>query len=180
MSVTRQGAAPAPGFSLLEALIALVIVMVGLLGIAGLQALAVRNSAQAHIRTMAAAGVRGLAAGMRANSAYWTSPSAPATVSIAWSSSGASISPSTLAGAPNCTSQSCSPSDSAAYDLGQWALSLATFPPGTAASITRVATAGTSASAYAVQLTWNENRMQGQGATATGNQLESTTVFVKP
>lgn len=178
MSVARQRRAPAQGFSLLEALIALVIVMVGLLGIAGLQALAVRNSAQAHIRTLAGADARTLAAEMRTNAAYWSDPTAASTVNISWTGSAPHISDSTLATAPDCISQSCSATQTAAYNLNQWAYSLSQLPSNASANISRVTTAGLSGFSYNVTVNWTEHNMSGQGTTASATH--STTVVVKP
>lgn len=167
------------GFTLIEALIALLIIMIGLLGVAGMQALAVRNSAQAHIRTLAGLDVHSLAAVMRANRVYWTDPGAAATVAIANSGGTTSITPSSLSGSTNCSVATCTPLQSAGYAVNQWAQLLKQLPADSNASITRIATAGTSASAYAVKLNWSERRMQSQG-TSAAVEKHSTTVVVKP
>lgn len=180
MSLARQSRQPARGFSLLEALIALVIVMVGLLGIAGLQALAVRNSAQAHIRTLAGTDARSLAAAMRVNAAYWDAPAAASVVSISMSGTTPSISNSTLASAPDCVSQSCSTTESAAYSLSQWAQALTQLPSNASASISRIAIAGLSGYTYNVTVSWTENNMAEQNSPPTASELQSTTVVVKP
>lgn len=166
------------GFTLIEALIALLIIMIGLLGVAGMQALAIRNSAQAHIRTLAGLDVRSLAAAMRANRAYWTDPSAASNVSISNSGGTISITPPSLAGGTNCSAATCTPVQSAGHVVNQWAQLLKQLPSGSA-NITRIATMGTSASAYAVTVKWSERRMQSQG-TSAATKKRLTTVVVKP
>ncbi len=167
------------GFTLIEALIALLIIMIGLLGVAGMQALAVRNSAQAHIRTLAGLDVRSLAAVLRANRAYWTDPGAASNVSVVINSGGTiNISPPSLAGGTNCSAANCTPVQSAGYAVKQWGQLLKQLPSGSA-SITRIATAGIAASAYAVTINWLERRMKSQG-TSAATEKPSITVVVKP
>lgn len=170
------------GFTLVEALIALLIIMIGLLGVAGMQALAVRNSTQAHLRTMAGLDAHGLAAAMRANHAYWTDPSAAPSVSIVYDNGAISITPSALDGGTDCASITCTAQQSAAYAVSQWAKLLKQLPSGSSASITRIATTGTSASAYTVQVNWSERtlRSNAQAATSASTVGHSTTVVVKP
>ncbi len=180
MPMTVQQKRGGSGFSLIEALIALVIIMVGLLGIAGLQALGVRNSAQAHIRTLVGMDAHSLASELRANSTYWSGPGAPANVTIAWNGTQVSISSATLPAAP-ASCGACTPAQSAAFGIHQWAQAVAgDLPSSTDATITQLATAGTSANAYAISVNWSENRMKGQGAVTTGSQTHSTSVVVKP
>ncbi len=166
------------GFTLIEALIALLIIMIGLLGVAGMQALAIRNSAQAHIRTLAGLDARSLAAVMRANRAYWTDSGAASNVSISNSGGTISITPSSLAGGTNCSAANCTPVQGAGYAVNQWAQLLKQLPSGSA-RITRIAIAGTSASAYAVMINWSERRMQSQG-TSAATEKPSITMVVKP
>jgi len=64
--------APERGFSLLEVLVALVIIGVGMLGIAKIQALAYASTGTASERSLAAIEAASLAASMRANRGYWT------------------------------------------------------------------------------------------------------------
>jgi len=64
------------GFSLIEVLVALVIIGVGMLGIAKIQALAYSSTATASLRSLAAIEASSLAAAMRANQNYWTTAAA--------------------------------------------------------------------------------------------------------
>ena len=96
------GARPAhgsmAGFSLLEVMIALVIIAIGLLGIAKMQALALSNTGASRSRALAAIEASSLAGAMHANRAYWASAnSVPGTVTITTSAGAASIPSSTSA-----------------------------------------------------------------------------------
>ena len=74
------------GFSLVEIMVAVVVICVGLLGIAKMQALAVSNTATARMRAMAAFQAASLASIMHSNRNYWASAAAvansPMTITI--------------------------------------------------------------------------------------------------
>jgi len=74
------------GFSLVEIMVAVVVICVGLLGIAKMQALAVSNTATARLRAMAAFQAASLASIMHSNRNFWASAAAvadsPITVTI--------------------------------------------------------------------------------------------------
>ncbi|MGH8225597.1 MAG: type IV pilus modification protein PilV [Gammaproteobacteria bacterium] len=171
----------ARGFSLIEVLIALVIIMIGLLGVAGLQAIGVRSSAQAHLRTLAALDAHSLAASMRANRVYWTDAAAQANVSILASAAGTVTVSPVIATASDCTAMTCTAAETAAYDLVNWGDLLKDMQHGASASITRIAAAdaGTSAYAYAVTVSWSERRIKGQGVSAK-TETHSTSIVVQP
>lgn len=68
----------ARGFSLVEIMVAVVVICVGLLGIAKMQALAVSSTTTARLRAMAAFQAASLAAIMHSNRAYWATAAAVA------------------------------------------------------------------------------------------------------
>jgi type IV pilus assembly protein PilV len=85
----RQRRAPlraARGFSLVEIMVAVVVICVGLLGIAKMQALAVSSTTTARLRAMAAFQAASLASIMHSNRDYWASATAvansPTTISV--------------------------------------------------------------------------------------------------
>ena len=61
----------ARGFSLVEVMVALVVICVGLLGVAKMQALSLANTTIARQRSIAAIEAASLGAAMRANRLYW-------------------------------------------------------------------------------------------------------------
>lgn len=106
------------GFTLIEVLVALVIIAVGLLGIAGMQALSLNNTTIALNRSIAALQADGMASMMHANQHYWQSNSVQ-------------TSRYTIpTGQPDCSAKPCSQTKMAFWDLQQWGASLSSLPSG--------------------------------------------------
>jgi len=117
------------GFTLLEVMIALVVLSVGLLGIVKLESAAIASTTVAAKRSLAALEGDSLAAMMHVNRGYWSSPDASGgkiaitgtTVTVT------AVAPNlttSVAGTTACTMTAtpyCSVTDMAAYDLKQWA-----------------------------------------------------------
>jgi type IV pilus assembly protein PilV len=130
------------GFSLLEVLIALLVLSIGLLGLAALQTTGLRSSQMASMRTSATTTVYDIIDRMRANpqgvidSDYVidsaTTPSSP----------------------PDCRTGSCTTAQLAEFDLGEWKDAIAQLPGGTGA-ITQAA--GTPP-VNTIIVRWNELR----------------------
>jgi type IV pilus assembly protein PilV len=125
------------GFSLVEVLVALVIIGVGMLGIAKIQALAYASTGTAALRSLAAIEASSLASAMRANRDYWTVTAATATQTIV--GSGQTLSSSTdgaLLAASNCAGVICANAAAvAAYDVQSWMKSLNAVLPGDTATV---------------------------------------------
>jgi type IV pilus assembly protein PilV len=140
------------GFSLVEVMVALVVMSVGLLGIAKMQAVALSNTSVSSQRSLAALEAAGLAASMHANRGYW---GAVGVVAKLITVQGGTVTP--LPGAVlDCTSASCVPSAMATYDLQQWAKSLqseALLPNYTATINCGVITTPPSCT---INITWSE------------------------
>lgn len=178
LSVNRSSSPGQSGFTLIEALIALLVIMIGLLGVAGMQALAIHNTTQAHIRSLASLDAHSLASEIRANRAYWADTAvAPATVSIA--ASGVTPMPAPYT---DCSTTNCTAAQSAAYSLTEWAKVLNVLPTGSTATITRAPVTGTAPSGYLVTLQWSEKNMKAknQGVLASNSATLSTSVVVQP
>lgn len=170
MSPPRLHAPAESGFSLLEALIALVIIMIGLLGIAGMQALGVRETQQAQLRSLAAMDARSMSAMMQSNHAFWSSATAPASISAS------------SATATNCATAACTPAQVAQSNLSYWNQALANLPNGTG-SVLRIASDLSTMSPYTYLVTvhWNERQMGGNGSQLSGSSsTQSTSVVVRP
>lgn len=130
------------GFTLIEVLIAMVVLAVGLLGLAGLQATSLRNSQSAYNRSQATQLTYDLADRMRANIP------GVATYTV--------ISPLSDAEAkPNCLNATgCTPQDMAENDLFEWNESVATALPSVSASTITVTADGM----FTISLQWDDNK----------------------
>ncbi|OBS09546.1 type IV pilus modification protein PilV [Acidihalobacter prosperus] len=118
------------GFSLIEALVALLVITIGLLGVAGLQALAVNNTHSASLRSIAAMEASNMAAYMAANASYWAyvAPAGltvtPIGASATFTGAGASVLASAMPSSCTGTSSNCSAKGMAAWDLRNWGIGL--------------------------------------------------------
>jgi len=70
------------GFSLVEVMVAVVVICVGLLGIAKMQALALSNTTTSRLRALAAIEAAGLASAMHSNREYWSGATPPLTTTF--------------------------------------------------------------------------------------------------
>jgi type IV pilus assembly protein PilV len=138
------------GFTLIEVLIAMIILAVGLLGLAGLQATSLRNNQSAYNRSQATQLAYDIADRIRSNvddannyatSTYITVASTAAVIQTDCDS----------------ISTTCTTADMAQNDLFQWNAALAAaLPSGGTASIT-VALMGT-INVYTIAINWDDNR----------------------
>ena len=181
------------GFSLIEVLVALVIVSVGLLGIAKMQALAYASTGIASKRSLAAIQASSLASSMGANRAYWAAGLAPPTITVTGNAI-ASADPALSAGT-NCTSAGvapCTPRQVAGYDMQAWATALKTLLSNDQATITCTQGAIPPPVNCVVTITWTENQVAlntqeaaaSNAAAAAGTpaalQLPSYTLYIQP
>jgi type IV pilus assembly protein PilV len=186
------------GFSLVEVLIALVVLGVGLLGIAKLEGAAFSNTSVAARRSLAALEADSLAASMHVNRGYWSSlDPAGATITVQGSTvtvgSGAGANLNTAVGAnPNCKSTTtwCTIQNMAAYDLLNWATALQALLPNYTATV--ACGTGTPVSCT-INIVWSENAVgvnsteaslaaSAASASSTVNAFEypSYTLYVQP
>lgn len=131
------------GFSMIEILVTLVIVATALLGTAGLQLYAMRMNQGGQFRTQAVFLASDIAERMEANKqeaingnyalANTTTPDALSSV---------------------CSTNACSTSDLAAYDLNQWGNSVAALLPQPSWQITHTTTGNPST--YTVVISWTD------------------------
>lgn len=169
-----------PGFSLIEVLIALVVIAIGLLGIAGMQALAISNTSTARQRSLAAIQAASMGSMMRANRGYWEAASS-VNVTATGSSSGTSWASTTLSGSlsgqgADCSALACTPIQMAAYDLQNWGRYIAQQLPKGVGQV-QCAT-GTPVSCQ-VSVSWAEKTVAlnaGPGSSAT----QTYTLVVQP
>jgi type IV pilus assembly protein PilV len=161
------------GFTLIEVMVALIVISIGLLGIAKMQALALSSTGNARTRSIAALEAASMAAMMHANLPYWSSFTSPTTftITVTPSSSGGSSSRSasgiTLATLPSagCVySAPCTAAQLAAQDLSNWSMALYAALPTSTGTITCSGSSATPAPGTpvtcSVELLWTENLVE--------------------
>jgi type IV pilus assembly protein PilV len=184
----------AAGFSLIEVMVALIVLSVGLLGIARMESLAMSSTTVANQRGLAAIEAASLAAAMHANRGYWAgSDTSLATIKISSTTTGITFAfthgPNLqAAGSPDCTSGGgpCTPTNLAAYDLHQWATALQGMLPAYTATI---ACGNVTPITCTIQITWLENVVavnaqeavqQSKNPTTAAMQNPQYTLYVQP
>ena len=129
------------GFTLIEVLIAMVVLAVGLLSLAGLQATSLRNNQSAYNRSQATQLAYDLADRMRANA------------NITGLATYTTISPIAATAKGNCLILTgCSQTDMAENDLYEWNSAVTTSLPGGVATVTVLT------DVYTVTINWDDNR----------------------
>lgn len=149
---TLMKASKVSGFTLIEILIAMVVLGIGLLGLAGLQATGLRNSHSAYHRSQATQLAYDMADRMRAN---------PVGFAAGAYNDGAATN-------DNCQANACTPAQMAGYDIDQWDAELAAQLPGGSGVVCIDSTSddGTAAApacdgngnTYAIKIWWDDNR----------------------
>jgi type IV pilus assembly protein PilV len=194
------------GFSLIEVMVALVVLSIGLLGVAKLETVALSSTTVASQRSMAAIEAASLAATMHLNRGYWagrdpSTPSdtigavvtvtgAPPSTTTITATTNATILSTSLGKTPNCysTTYPAAPSNSlcpavadlAAYDLQKWAAEVQSVLPNYSATIS--CGSGTPL-ACEINITWNENAVAvnaQEASVTTAMQSPSYTLYVQP
>ena len=199
----RNGSAVQAGFSLVEVMVALLVVSIGMLGIAKMQALALASTGTAKMRSLASIEAASLASTIHADHRYWFYLTGALTVTVSSAGAVASTQDSTLnstagAGRPTpCTAvppaTPCTAAQIAAQDLGEWADGIiGILPPNSASTISCNAPSATTTVECKIDITWTENVVasdvgqnssatQAQNATALQNITSSRyTLYVDP
>lgn len=160
----RGGASQDPlhqrGATMLEALVALLVLMLGVLGLARLQLATLMEARNANARSVAVHAATDLMDRMQVNRAArftvppfddyvtaWTQPAAPAT---------------------NCISDPCSRAQMAAFDVWQWKQTLAQQLPEGSATVFR---SNTDPSQLGILLAWSAIQARNQASADAGNAL---------
>ncbi|HET6724948.1 MAG TPA: type IV pilus modification protein PilV [Gammaproteobacteria bacterium] len=152
------------GFSLVEILIALVILGVGLLGLVGLQVSSLHASDGAYLRTQASVLAYNLFDRMRANVDQAKAKAYDRAMDDAAETTSS-----------NCVTNSCSASELADWDLAQWMAQVTTDLPDGKASITTTQASGNSQ--VTVTLQWLQRDIQpGKDASTDNNSTASLSV----
>jgi type IV pilus assembly protein PilV len=188
--MSRSASAPrARGFSLIEVMVALIIIAVGMLGIAKMQALALSTTESSGVRSLVAIEAASLASSMHSNRDYWVAGPPPAVTNVNVATTGpgttsVSIDVSALSGAQDCAANPCTAAQMAAYDVQQWGAALAQIVPAALGTIT--CNNATVPLACTIQITWAENVTSGNNATAATSSAAGVlnspqyTLYVEP
>jgi type IV pilus assembly protein PilV len=174
------------GFTLLEVMVALVVLSIGLLGVVKLESVAYASTNVASKRSLAALEAASLAATMHVNRGYWNSPDVSGAIitvtnGAAAVTAAAPLLATGLAAAPNCTSIAlpCVPANMAAYDLAQWATSLQALLLNQ--NSTATISCGTSNPASCmINIQWNENTVATNAQENVALAGPSYTLYVEP
>jgi type IV pilus assembly protein PilV len=163
------------GFSLIEVLVALLVIAFGLLGVAGMQAVSISNTSVAGLRSIAAMQASSIAAAMSSNEGYWQTPGVVSSVTVIGSSisrtrgSGGSLASSST----TCVSSStpCTPITMAEADLTTWGNTLATVLPNGYGTINCTYTANAPVTCqvlvYWSEKTYAQNQVSGVSSSAS-------------
>jgi type IV pilus assembly protein PilV len=196
MKTQRNYAARRParmrGFSLIEVMVALIIIAVGMLGIAKMQALALSTTESSGVRSLVAIEAASLAASMHANRDYWVAGPPPASFTVTVQTTGPNTvatavndSSGVLTGTHDCATAACTPANLAAYDVQAWAVALGQIVPAALATVTCDLTSAPLN--CTIQITWQENVSSTSNTTAAAtssaaNLLNSPqfTLYVEP
>jgi type IV pilus assembly protein PilV len=193
----RDRSASSRGFTLIEVMVALVVISIGMLGIAKMQALGLSSTSNARTRSLAAIEAASLAAAMHANRLYWASALLQSTVTVTNSGTTSTIATpdapltTAIAAAKNCitttaAAQCTQPIDMAAFDLQQWATALQPLLPNVVATI--ICSHAVPLSCV-ITLKWSENAVAinsqeaAQAATAgtpAAFQIPTYSLYVEP
>jgi type IV pilus assembly protein PilV len=178
------------GFSLIEVMVALMVLSVGLLGIAKMQALSLSSTSVANKRSLAAIEAASLAAAMHENRGYWTTADPfAATINITGATitvaQGAPLLTASLAVGPDCKAPAgpCSVTDLAAFDLQDWANTLQPLLPNESVAINCDAVP----LSCTINIQWSENvvainaqEAAAQAGATAAIQKPSYTLYVQP
>lgn len=186
MNITAGQRQATRGFTLIEVLVALIVISVGLLGIVGMEALALSSSSSARMRSLASIEAASMAAAMHANRAFWsanvltvTLSGQPATVQ--------SDTTSLLGGGGDCTATTgtppCAPATLAAADLQMWGSALSQVLPNPQATIN--CPNGPPPLSCTITIQWTENIVnlsasQKTGAAGATFQNNQYVLYVQP
>lgn len=142
MSLNKQQS----GFTLLEILVAIVVLSLGLLGLAGLQAATLRNNQIAYYRAIATQQTYDMADRIRANQAGVAAGAYNNLTAV-------------IPADPDCVANVCTPANMAVADHSQWNNNNARMLPGGTGTVVSVA-----GGSFDITISWNENTEAGSVA----------------
>jgi len=178
------------GFTLLEVLIAILLVSIGIFGFVKMQALALSSTQVASSRSIVAVQASSLAATMHGNRAFWAGGVAPAS----FSTTGATVTDSTgvlTATVTSCNASTkpasalCTRAQLAAWDVQRWAANMANLLP-SYKSQTTCSTSSNVPVSCVLTVTWTEKYVSAARSTASAAAGTATggdrtyTLYIEP
>jgi type IV pilus assembly protein PilV len=149
------------GFTMVEVLVAIVVLSIGLLGLAGLQATSLKNNNSSYQRSIASMLAYDMLDRIRANRDGM----------IAGNYN--SVSPGSFPGDPGCSSSNCSVSALAQYDIFEWGEQLDNLLPSGTGQIE-----GNGANTiYTITVMWDDERTGADGTDCSGDPAVDLTCF---
>jgi len=183
------------GFTLIEVLVAVLVMAVGLLGIASLQASAISSTTTSAMRTTAAISTQSLVARMRANKAYWRYQSATDaaedaaengtatgtdTLTVEVNDSGETIITNKNGDSfgdlsLNCAlvNANCTPQQMAVYDLSEWFKKAQGNLVEPVIQLSTLPAENSNLQRIRINLRWKEKKLGGGEAVENSNKLFS-------
>lgn len=153
------------GFSLLEVLIAIVVLSFGMLGLAGLQTNGVKNTHSANLRTLAVHQAYDMADRMRANP---NGVKANLYDAI----------PITAGAAISCVSTTCTATQLRDYDQYVWNTNNSSMLPLGRGTVTAIGTTAAPNKEYLITVMWDEYRTGNLGTGCSGGTSDLTCVRI--
>jgi type IV pilus assembly protein PilV len=177
------------GFSLVEVLVALIIIAVGMLGLAKIQALAYGSTGTANLRSLAAIQASSIASVMHSNRNYWSAVANGFTYAFVGTAAATSTDTAVASSSNTCSTATCTAAQIAALDLANWHLAIAgngVLPgvlPNATANIACAVTASSPVTCT-IQLQWSETNnainSQTTGNVMSGSGSVPYTLYVVP
>ncbi|WP_219215092.1 type IV pilus modification protein PilV [Variovorax boronicumulans] len=176
------------GFTLIEVLVAILLVAIGIFGFAKMQALALSSTQVSSARSIVSMQASSLAAAMQGNRTYWASGVAPASFSTAQSTVtdatgvlSATVGSCEAAAKP--ATPACTSAQLAARDVQQWASNLANLLP-TSSSTVSCSTSTSVPVSCVLTISWKERYVASTRATASDSAAtggsRSFTLYIEP
>ena len=176
------------GFSLVEVMVAVIVICVGMLGIAKMQALSLSNTTTARLRSLAAIEAASLASAMHSNRQYWANTALPfnaalSATGVITSSDGALAVQATadLGNLTACFGIQCAALPLAAFDLARWSNNMTAMLPNPTATISCPANPGVNAPpSCTITISWRERSVAVNQQQTVALALPTYTLYVEP
>jgi type IV pilus assembly protein PilV len=179
----------ARGFSLVEVMVAVIVICVGLLGVAKMQALSLSSTNNSRMRALASIEAASLASAMHSNRQYWSN-SIPVNFSVTYANGALTSTDANLTAAlaasntTACINVQCTAVALAAFDLTRWSASVAGLLPNATTTVScPPPPVGTVApTSCTIFITWTERTVALSSTAAAAGQFQNPnyTLLVEP